>query len=65
LYKNDAVVLVDASNGKDAKVTYEAKHLDQALFVDLNTDLGYQKGSRRWMKWRTKKRTDTDNFLSR
>lgn len=39
LYKNDAVVLVDASNGKDAKITYEAKHLDQALFIDLNSDL--------------------------
>ncbi len=39
LYKNDAVVLVDTSNGKDAKITYEAKHLDQALFIDLNTDL--------------------------
>ena len=39
LYKNDMVVLVDASNGKGAKITYEAKHLDQALFVDLNTDL--------------------------
>ena len=39
LYKNDSVLLVDASNGKDARVMYKAKHLDQALFVDLNTDL--------------------------
>ena len=39
LYKTDPLVLVDASNGKEAKVTYQAKHLDQALFVDLNTDL--------------------------
>ncbi|MFV8331565.1 sulfurtransferase [Flavobacterium sp. GSP14] len=39
LYKNDTVVLVDVSNGKDAKANYNAKHLDQALFVDLNTDL--------------------------
>ncbi len=39
LYKNDPVVLVDASNGKDARITHKAKHLDQALFVDLNTDL--------------------------
>ena len=39
LHKNDAVVLVDVSNGKDAKANYNAKHLDQALFVDLNTDL--------------------------
>ena len=39
LYKNDAVVLVDASNGKDAKIKYETKHLNQALFIDLNTDL--------------------------
>ena len=39
LYKKNPLVLVDASNGKDARVTYKAKHLDQALFVDLNTDL--------------------------
>ncbi|RTY85360.1 sulfurtransferase [Flavobacterium sp. LS1P28] len=39
LYKTDPLVLVDASNGKEAKVVYKAKHLDQALFVDLNTDL--------------------------
>lgn len=39
LYKTDPLVLVDASNGKEAKVVYQAKHLDQALFVDLNTDL--------------------------
>jgi len=39
LYKNNPVVLVDASNGKEARANYKAKHLDQALFVDLNTDL--------------------------
>lgn len=39
LYKKNPLVLVDASNGKDARIIYQAKHLDQALFVDLNTDL--------------------------
>jgi thiosulfate/3-mercaptopyruvate sulfurtransferase len=39
LHKNNNLVLVDASNGKDVKQNYEAKHLDGALFVDMNTQL--------------------------
>ena len=33
------LVLVDASNGKNAKINYQEKHLAGALFVDLNTQL--------------------------
>jgi thiosulfate/3-mercaptopyruvate sulfurtransferase len=39
LHKNDNLILIDASNGKDTKANYEAKHLDGALFVDMNTQL--------------------------
>jgi thiosulfate/3-mercaptopyruvate sulfurtransferase len=39
LHKNDNLILIDASNGKDVKQNYEAKHLDGALFVDMNTQL--------------------------
>jgi len=39
LYKTDNLVIVDVSNGKDAKTNYEAKHLKGALFIDLNTQL--------------------------
>jgi thiosulfate/3-mercaptopyruvate sulfurtransferase len=39
LYKSENLVLIDASNGKNAKANYEEKHLDGALFVDLNTQL--------------------------
>lgn len=38
-YKSDNLIIVDVSNGKDAKSNYDAKHLDGALFVDLNTQL--------------------------
>jgi thiosulfate/3-mercaptopyruvate sulfurtransferase len=38
-YKSDNLIIVDVSNGKNAKSNYEAKHLDGALFVDLNTQL--------------------------
>ncbi len=33
------VILVDADNGKDAKSNYEAKHIEGAFFLDLNTQL--------------------------
>ncbi|WP_026706531.1 sulfurtransferase [Flavobacterium soli] len=33
------LILVDASNGKDAYANYQRQHLDKALFVDLNTEL--------------------------
>jgi thiosulfate/3-mercaptopyruvate sulfurtransferase len=39
LYQTENLVLVDTSNGKDAKNNYEEKHLDGALYVDLNTQL--------------------------
>jgi thiosulfate/3-mercaptopyruvate sulfurtransferase len=39
LHQTENLVLVDASNGKDAKLHYAKKHLDGALHVDLNTQL--------------------------
>ena len=39
LYKSENLVIVDVSNGKDAKSNYEIKHLEGAIFVDLNTQL--------------------------
>lgn len=37
IYKNENLVLVDASN--NPKQSYEQRHLDGAVFVDVNTDL--------------------------
>ena len=39
LYKSENLVLIDANTGVNAKTNYEEKHLDGALFVDLNTQL--------------------------
>lgn len=39
LYKSENLVLIDARSGVNAKANYEEKHLDGALFVDLNTQL--------------------------
>ena len=39
LYKSKNLVLIDARNGKNAKENYEEKHLEGALFVDLNSQL--------------------------
>ena len=39
LYPSGNLVLVDANGGKDAKTNYMARHLDHALFVDVNTQL--------------------------
>lgn len=39
LYPLDELVLIDVSNGKEALSNYESKHLDGALFVDLNSQL--------------------------
>lgn len=36
--KNDLIIL-DVSNGKEAQSNYNQKHLDGAVFVDLNTQL--------------------------
>lgn len=38
-YHSENLVLVDASGGKDAKNNYVGRHLDRALFVDINTQL--------------------------
>lgn len=39
LSTNENMVLVDASTGKNTRSNYDAKHLDRAIFVDLNTQL--------------------------
>ncbi len=39
IYQNDEVVIVDASNGENAKLNYVEKHIDNAIFVDLNSQL--------------------------
>ncbi|MEO5910300.1 MAG: sulfurtransferase [Pelobium sp.] len=39
LYKSESIIIVDASNGKNAKENYTKKHLDRALFVDVNAQL--------------------------
>ena len=39
LYKTKDLVLVDVSNGKNAKLNYDKKHLVGALYIDLNTQL--------------------------
>lgn len=43
LYKNENLILIDASNGKDAKENYAQQHLDGALYVNLNTQLSHIK----------------------
>lgn len=39
LYESENLVIIDVSNGKNAKSNYEANHLEGAIFVDLNTQL--------------------------
>ena len=39
LYKSENLIIVDARSGVNAKANYEEKHLDGALFVDLNSQL--------------------------
>ena len=39
LYQNENVIIVDASSGKNAKENYFMKHLDKALYIDLNSQL--------------------------
>ena len=39
LYKGQNILLVDASNGANAKANYEKKHLEGAIFIDTNTQL--------------------------
>src|SRR3970040_557767 len=39
LYKSENLVIIDARSGKNAKTNYREKHLDGALFVDLENQL--------------------------
>ena len=39
IYKNSEVMIFDVTNSKNARVHYEAEHLEGAFFVDLNTQL--------------------------
>ncbi|TDG37058.1 sulfurtransferase [Pedobacter changchengzhani] len=39
LYKSKNVIIVDVSNGISSKANYQRKHLDTAIFVDLNSQL--------------------------
>ncbi|PKP17095.1 MAG: sulfurtransferase [Bacteroidetes bacterium HGW-Bacteroidetes-23] len=39
LYKKNYLIILDVSNGKEAQTNYNQKHLDGALFVDLNIQL--------------------------
>ena len=39
LYKSNNLVLIDARSGVNARANYEEKHLDGALFVDLENQL--------------------------
>ncbi len=39
LYQSDRPIIIDVSNGKNARSNYEAQHLKGARFVDLNTQL--------------------------
>ena len=36
---NSDVVIIDASNGVNARSNFDKLHLENALFVDLNTQL--------------------------
>ena len=38
-HQTENVIIVDASSGKNAKDNYNKKHLDKALFIDLNSQL--------------------------
>lgn len=39
IYRNDDVIIVDVSNAKNAKTNFEEKHLDKAIFIDVNSQL--------------------------
>ena len=39
LYKKEDILIFDVTNGKDAKANYDTKHLDGAIYIDLNTQL--------------------------
>jgi thiosulfate/3-mercaptopyruvate sulfurtransferase len=39
IYKNPDVLIFDVSNSKNAKSNYEQEHLEDAIFIDLNSQL--------------------------
>lgn len=39
LHRSESIVIADASNDKNARHNYNEKHLDGAIFVDINTQL--------------------------
>lgn len=39
LYKTENLIIVDVSNGKNAKENYKKRHLEGALYLDLNSQL--------------------------
>lgn len=39
LYNTEGLLIFDLSNGKDAQINYNAKHLEGAFLIDLNTQL--------------------------
>lgn len=39
IYNNPNIIIIDASNNKNALLNYKEKHLNGALFIDLNTQL--------------------------
>lgn len=39
LHKKNDLIILDVSNGKEAQSNYKQKHLDGAIFVDLNSQL--------------------------
>jgi len=39
LYSSEYLILIDAGTGNNAQTNYQKKHLDGALFVDVNTQL--------------------------
>ena len=39
LYRSENIFLIDASSDKNARLNYDEKHLDGAIFIDLNTQL--------------------------
>ncbi|MFY0482887.1 sulfurtransferase [Flavobacterium sp. PLA-1-15] len=39
IYESENVIIVDVSNGKNAFENYQHRHLDKAVFVDMNKDL--------------------------
>jgi thiosulfate/3-mercaptopyruvate sulfurtransferase len=39
LFKRNELIILDVSNGKEAQSKYKQKHLDGAIFIDLNSQL--------------------------